>query len=262
MTQCKMVVRANPSRFQTPFSAVLYVCNLLRGPAFEWAQPMLDSDFICPPLADLPTFFSALQSVFGDSDPRSTAERSLRTLSQTSTVAAYAITFKQLTQLMGWTDSSLIYHFHTGLSSGIKDELAREQKPIIFDAYVALAIAKENRLTERNDERLSDARRRSSHSDQFNKRPPPPPFSKPVFPYNPPRPSTSLYPTLPSGTPSPNAPTPMDVDATRTKSGGLTPEERARRYELKLCAYCGAGDHLFAACPSRRPSKNAYPALP
>ena len=246
ITQVNMVVNANPSRFPTPYSEVLYTCNLLRGAAFDYVQPMVDMDVVHPTMANLRTFFNALRAVFGDSDPRATSERALRTLTHTTSVSAYAIKFRQHTQLLGWNDASLIYHFHTGLQSTIKDELARDMKPTSFDAYVALAIYKENRIEDRNLERAS-----------YSRRHPFSPFTSPL-----PTPLPRQNPLLPPpGFTSGGHPVPMDIDATRTKTGGLTPEERNRRYDLKLCMYCGAADHAFLTCPTRRQtSKNAHPA--
>jgi len=45
---------------------------------------------------------------------------------------------------------------------------------------------------------------------------------------------------------------PMEIDATKTGKprGPLTPEERQRRKDLKLCLYCGGTNHNANSCPN------------
>ena len=43
-------------------------------------------------------------------------------------------------------------------------------------------------------------------------------------------------------------PQPMDMDGTRGYKGALTMEERRRRSDAGLCAYCGTASHTLATC--------------
>ena len=44
----------------------------------------------------------------------------------------------------------------------------------------------------------------------------------------------------------------MDLDGLRARNGGpLSHEERRRRAEANLCAYCGQPGHVITACPRR-----------
>ena len=43
----------------------------------------------------------------------------------------------------------------------------------------------------------------------------------------------------------------MDIDGTGRARGPLTPEERKRRYDGGLCAYCGRAGHVSPFCPNR-----------
>ena len=57
----------------------------------------------------------------------------------------------------------------------------------------------------------------------------------------------------------------MDLDGTQGPRGALTPEERRRRTEDGLCAYCGVADHAIATCPRAAHIKQArgpFPHLP
>ena len=57
----------------------------------------------------------------------------------------------------------------------------------------------------------------------------------------------------------------MDMDGTRTRHGSLTSEERRRRSDGGLCAYCGGVDHQIATCPRAahiRQARGTFPQLP
>ena len=57
----------------------------------------------------------------------------------------------------------------------------------------------------------------------------------------------------------------MDVDGTRTRHGFLTSEERRRKSDAGLCAYCGGVDHQIATCPRAahiRQARGTFPHFP
>ena len=50
----------------------------------------------------------------------------------------------------------------------------------------------------------------------------------------------------------------MDIDGTGRARGPLTPEERKRRYDGGLCAYCGRAGHVSPACPNRYQAQGTF----
>jgi hypothetical protein len=46
-------------------------------------------------------------------------------------------------------------------------------------------------------------------------------------------------------------PIPMEIGAVHKKFSPLTPEERKRRVDNKLCLYCGQPGHLAGSCPAK-----------
>ena len=57
----------------------------------------------------------------------------------------------------------------------------------------------------------------------------------------------------------------MDLDGSRGRRGPLTIEERRRRSDAGLCAYCGAAGHALATCPRSthlRQARGTYQPLP
>ena len=49
----------------------------------------------------------------------------------------------------------------------------------------------------------------------------------------------------------------MDLDGSRGPRGALSPEERRRRAEGGLCAYCGGTDYPIATCPRAAHARQA-----
>lgn len=132
---------------------VIYACSFLRGPAFTWAQPLLDtinSTFEHTSLNDCNSFFEKLRAAFGDPDPVSTAERELSHLKQGHSPASeYAATFQQLALRTKWNTDSLKYHFVKELAEEIQDEIATRDLPEDFGEYVTKIILLDNHLRER-----------------------------------------------------------------------------------------------------------------
>ena len=56
----------------------------------------------------------------------------------------------------------------------------------------------------------------------------------------------------------------MDIDGSRGNRGPLSQDERRRRAEQNLCAYCGQYGHVIANCrvSGRRQARGTYPSPP
>ena len=161
-------------------------------------------------------------------------ERSLEILRQTGTVSQLAIAFQNITYTFTprWSDHPLIFIFSRKLTEAIRFELTtRGSIPTLFSAYLASAIS-----VEQNQAAAALSR---SHPSSQPSRPPfipcPPALASPP-PHQPP--------------PTHSQPTPMEVDGTRCPRAPLTMEERRRRADASLCAYCAQPRHTLATSPS------------
>ena len=136
-----MSIAAQPATFTTEQAKCVYVASYLRGPAFRWAQPILDHEPVYPLLLDLSSFLRGLRQVFGDPDEISTAERHLGILRQTTSAAKYASDFlRRLSTSLSWHDAALQFHFYNGPKEIIKDELCKMDKPTSLFSLMETAI--------------------------------------------------------------------------------------------------------------------------
>ena len=51
----------------------------------------------------------------------------------------------------------------------------------------------------------------------------------------------------------------MNLDGTRGPQGAFTREERRRRFDAGLCAYCGLAGHTLNTCPRRVQLRGTLP---
>ena len=200
----------------------MYAASLLTGDADEWYMTLVDHTARdLTPHYTLDNFLQAMTNFFGGGITLASRERSLDTLRQTGTVQQLAIAFQNITNTFAprWTNHSLIYVLSKKIRDPIRFELAaRGTVPPLFHDYVAAAI-----LVEQNQAAANTFRGQPQNQ-------------LPRLPYKP--------PALPTPAPRPNPPpqphVPMDLDGMRARNGGaLSHEERRRRAEGNLCAYCG-----------------------
>ena len=227
---------------------ILYAGQLLEGPAHQWYQAMVDPNTSqLHPSYDIHRFLAELEEFFGGAVTLHSRERSLDLLRQTGSVSDLAIAFQNITHTFNprWPDHPLIYLFSRKLKEAIRYELfSRGSLPSTFSAYVAAAISVEQN-------QANAASSRSQPSSQLPPRPPPR--------------SLPLPAPLSGHQPSSGGLQPMDVDGTRGFKGALTMEERRRRSDAGLCAYCGQPGHTLATCAlaSRsRQARGTYQHLP
>ena len=244
----------NHNTYTEPESQLLFAGSLLSGSAGQWYHSLVDPNTLkLPPHYTLDIFFQELEDFFGGGITLQSRERSLDILRQTGTVSELAIAFQNITSTFSprWADHPLIYTFSKKLRESIRFELtARGSIPDIFHAYLAAAISVEQN-------QAAAALSRSQPSSQ----PPRLPFLPPKLP---------ALPSPPARQPDPNPshPIPMEVDGTRGRHGPLTMEERRRRSDAGLCAYCAQPGHTLVTCPSAARVRQArgtylnFPSLP
>jgi hypothetical protein len=227
---------ASPHLFPDDYSKILFAATYLRGPAFSWLEPHLlrEND---PIVGSWPAFQKAFLEALGDPDRERTVTRSLQTLIQTGSAAAYSTEFFRLAAFLQWNDQALQAQFHVGLKPEVKDALALSDR--VFTTVQDLSsfvIRLDNRLFERR----KDSRRTTTPTHQT-----PLPSATPRIPHH-----------------NPPGPTPMVLDANRPRFRTLPQEERQRRFRLGLCMYCGEAGHTAFNCPNRRPYPGPRPTGP
>lgn len=220
----------NRHTYTTDAAQVMYAGSLLIGSAAKWYAALVDfNTMLVPPHYTLDIFFAELAGFFGGGVTLDSRERSLDNLRQVGTVADFAINFQNITNTFHprWPDHPLIYIFSRKLKEAIRFQLTSQGSiPTVFRDYIAAAIA-----VEHNQAAASHSRHQQ-----------PPPHPKPLPP---PRP----LPPPPYQAPPLLGQDPMDLDGSRGRRNPLTNEERRRRADSNLCAYCGAPGHAIATCP-------------
>ena len=220
---------------------ILYAGSLLDGQAGEWYLSLVDPRTLhVPSFYTLDSFLQEMEDFFGGAITLQSRERSLILLRQTGSVSELAIAFQTITNNFNprWTDHPLIFVFSQKLKEVVRFELtSRGSVPDTFQAYLAAAISVEHN---------------QAAAAQSRSQPPPPPR----LPFIP----KAILPPPPRQ-PSPNY-TPMEVDGTRGVKGPLTPDERRRRYDGGLCAYCGQPGHVISTCPRKFQVRGVFPVPP
>jgi Ty3 transposon capsid-like protein len=149
ISQIRLVIQAQPSRFVTEQQKVIFTVTFLRGPAFSWIQPYLESTEAPLLLHSFESLITELKRVFGDPNQVASAERQLRQLKQTRSVTQYASEFRRISSLANWNDPALKSQFYVGLKDIIKDYLVRLDQPNTLDELIELSINADNRLYDR-----------------------------------------------------------------------------------------------------------------
>lgn len=243
ITQVRMVIGLQPSRFPTENSKVLYAGSYLRDTAFLWFQPYVAAE--TPPawLNDFNLFCKELRSMFGDPDEVATAERQLYSLRQRGSASAYVADFTRYAAVVNWNDEALCAQFYRGLKDPIKDELARSSKPKDLKAYKDIAVRIDTRLFERH---LEKDRATKTYSTTYNTRSPYRQASPAI--------TTTRATTTTSFRPRTSTPERDHLSAVvSTIRGRISREEYERRRKHNLCLYCGQSGHVVAKCPVAPP---------
>ncbi|KAL0185404.1 hypothetical protein M9458_021101, partial [Cirrhinus mrigala] len=120
-----------------------------------------------------------------------------------------------------WNKSALYDAFYQGLCSRLKDILATIDLPKSLDELIDLVIRLDRRYKERQQERIHESRQTTRTLHHWNS-----PVSV--------RAKENTYLSNKSS----DFPEPMQLGR-----GGLSKEERERRFKENLCLYCGGSGH-------------------
>jgi hypothetical protein len=185
---------------------------------------------------DWKAFKQLLEYHFGEANAEHTAERRIRELHMKTndTVISYITKFHTVCNNLKWNDAAITAEFRRGLSSRLKDDLAKvEYEHLDLMGLQALVIKLDDRYQERQTERATDRPEgRRDMNIRTATRIEPRATSTSVARRNPP----TLRP-FGNGTP-PVKPLPLDTD------GHVNTNEKQRRANLGLCAYCGEKHHI------------------
>lgn len=235
--QCSLVFSQQPHTYATHQARIAFVMSLLTGQAAAWSLAI--STQHAELTADYTLFSEEMRRVFDHPVKGRQAVGQLLDLRQNrDSVSSYAIRFRILAAESGWEDKPLQAVFVKGLSGVIKDELALRDESSSLNQLIENAIKIDNRMAERQRERSEERRRRAPSSFRLQRAEQPPPSSSLVYSTPEPRPSSEEEP--------------MQLGRTQ-----LTPAERRRRWEEKLCLYCGKTGHFLRNC-HERPKDNAH----
>ena len=229
LLQCALVFELQPVMYQADGAKVAYITSLLTGRAAQWALATWEGNpRLC---ASYKRFVAEMRGVFDHPVRGKEAGTRLLSLRQGSrSVADHAIDFSTLSTESGWDESALMGIFIHSLNDSIKDELAARDESKSLAELINLARRLDNRMRERRRQRD-----RSCVSPFF------PPFSgsgsgqRMAFP----TPEENHAPVVQA------APEPMQLGGAR-----LTPAERQRRFQGRLCLYCGQPGHIRNNCPN------------
>ncbi|OMJ22467.1 Retrotransposon-derived protein PEG10, partial [Smittium culicis] len=150
-SQLALVFATSPDKFNTDSSKILYAISYLTGTPFSYMEPYLmkanlpESDRPAI-LSDYTLFKETITRTFGDPNPIENADRAIRQLRQTTSVAAYATEFRRLQMLIDWNQPPLISQFLSGLKYNISQELNRREPIEDIETLINTAIQIDNRL--------------------------------------------------------------------------------------------------------------------
>jgi hypothetical protein len=243
LVQCELNFQDHPRAFRADRAEVTFAQSYLKGMALEWFEPDLlnldDPEDHPLWMEDYREFVLELQINFGPHDPVGDAEHQLDHLSMKDgqRVNKYVVEFNRLsTQVRGYGEGALRHHFYNGLPDRIKDEVSRVGKPSTLLGLRSLVQDIDARYWERKSEI-------SRQTKPTSVAPPPSKTTDSSHSADPRSPSSTI--TAKTSTPRTTAP---DLTNKLGADGKLTSAERTRRFELKLCMFCGGPGHKADAC--------------
>lgn len=257
LMQLELNFNDRPTVFRQDRTKVNYALSYLKGTALEWFEPgLFGPGGRLEPLwlSDWPTFVDQLKTNFGPHDPTGEAEAELERLhmKETHRITKYNVDFARLAAQCEWGEAALRYQYYRGLPARIKDEISRVGKPTLLSGLRKLAQDIDGRYHERRSEISREtpkpAKPDSSKpaSEQQNK-----PASSTSQKSSDKKPDHSERAASNKSTnarpPAPASRSP-ELQGKLGKDGKLTQEERQRRFDNKLCMFCGGTGHIAKDC--------------
>src|SRR5882724_3867842 len=252
--QCKLNFRDRPDQFQDDTTKVNYILSHLKGSTLDCFEPALLDPIEPIWLSDLNLFIEELETNFGTYDPVSEAEAELEGLRMHESHQATNcfIKFQQLAARVQWGEAALCSQAYNGLAKCIKDDMVHHEKPNTLSSLQKLIQAidtqywercgevshethasgtSRNKTEQKSDSSKSDNKsgKGLSHSKQKN--------------------NNSGSTQGKGSTSEQKKPTTPDLSSKLGKDGKLTPQERQRRPDNKLCLFCGTSGHVAKDCP-------------
>ncbi len=225
VTQCHLNFAIDPNAFAQEQTKMAFIGSYLEKHAYTWFASFVDKEGVID-FADHKDLLEKLKRGFADPDELATANREIRKLKQTSSVAAYFSDFSHWANILDLDENARRYQFEEGLSDEVKDGLAvNPNKPTAFEDYVDMCSVIENQLFARRQ-----TKKRSGNAPRQNE-----PVKKTV------ETKTTTQQLAVTGTHS----GPMDTSAGAALTGKARTEWRKAN---NLCPYCG-DKHKLEVCP-------------
>ena len=269
ISKCYLNFQAYPSSFSDERLKILFAASRLDGPPYAWFHPINerynDPTQPNPPEAETFVAFAAkLRAIYGDPNLHENAERTLRSLRQTTTVAAYIQEFEKNRQYVEWNDRALRSNFYEGLFDNVKGHMIAGGVPDNLLALQDLATVIAARIEGHRHSKLQNSTQARPPGRTPDSKPTPAPqrpaWFLPSLSANRP-PSTPITPSPLNSTPRANFPShtadgtvPMELGSRGGRRGPLTDQEKQYRRANNLCGYCGGKGHSVFECPKGRPA--------
>ena len=238
LVQCELVFQHQPSRYGSDGAKIAFVLSLLSGRALRWATAAVGQSSRLS--STYSAFRAEFKSVFDHPEDGEDAATRLHSIQQGSrSVADYTLEFRILAADSKWGDKALQSAYRRGLSEAVKDGLLRD-RPSSYNELIELALLMDQRLRERRAERAHRTPNTNQRSAVVEAR-----VSSSQAPVS----SSPTYPA--SAAPAAlEAEEPMQLGRSRLSAG-----ERERRFQQRLCLYCGQGGHVIRDCGTRPKDK-------
>lgn len=190
--------------------------SLCSEDALNWYRTLQESQSVL--LHDYESFVSDMKEHFGDPHVTERAKRELLILNQgKGSASGYASRFRRCATDTGFNNETLVYHFERGLKSEVRKAIAVNDRSFgSLEDLIKYAIKVDNRLFEASNSILNN------DTQFFQQR----------------------------NTRDPNA---MEIGS--LKFGKIDENEKRRRYDNKLCLYCGESGHRVNECNKKPASK-------
>src|SRR5882724_5006011 len=252
--QCKLNFRDRLDMFKSDTAKVNYMLSYLKGSALDCFEPAL-LDLNEPIwLSDLTLFIEELETNFRTYDPVSEAEAKLEALwmHDSHQATKYFIKLQQLASCVQWGEVALCRQAYNGLAKRIKDDMVHHDKLNMLSGLRKLMQAIDARYWERRGEVSQETRasgtsrnkteQKSDSSKSDNKSGKGSSQSK--------QKNNNSSSTQGKGSISEQKKsTTPNLSSKLGKDRKLTPQERQRRPDNKLCLFCGTSRHITKDCP-------------